>query len=172
MTAYAIMIETPEERSRFEQIYLQYKGLMFHAANQILHNPQDAEDAVHQAFVKIAENIGKIERPICPRTQSYVVTITENQAIDRYRARQRSHDIEYIDEIESLVTPPPEITTVADCILKLPPRYRHVILLKYSQGFTTEEVARMLDITPANASKLDQRAKKRLLEICREEGVL
>lgn len=54
------MLETPEEKSLFEQIYLEYRGLMFHVAYEILHNEQDAEDAVHQAFVKIAENIKKL----------------------------------------------------------------------------------------------------------------
>ena len=90
MLIYLQMIETPEEKSKFEQIYLQYKGLMFHVAFQILHNEQDAEDAVHQAFVKIAENIRKIDQPVCPKTHGYVVTIVENKAIDQYR-KQHKH---------------------------------------------------------------------------------
>lgn len=63
MIIYLQMLETPEEKSKFEQLYLEYKGLMFHVAYEILHNEQDAEDAVHQAFVKIAENIKKIDDP-------------------------------------------------------------------------------------------------------------
>lgn len=77
MLIYLQMLETPEEKSLFEQIYLEYCGLMFHVAYEILHNEQDAEDAVHQAFVKIAENIKKIDAPVCPKTHSYVVTIME-----------------------------------------------------------------------------------------------
>ena len=60
MLLYLQMLETPEEKSLFEQIYLEYRGLMYHVAYEILHNDQDAEDAVHQAFVKIVENIKKI----------------------------------------------------------------------------------------------------------------
>ena len=82
MLIYLQMLETPEEKSLFEQIYLEYCGLMFHVAYEILHNEQDAEDAVHQAFVKIAENIKKIDAPVCPKTHSYVVTIVEHQAIE------------------------------------------------------------------------------------------
>lgn len=85
MLIYMMMLETPEEKSLFEQIYLEYRGLMFHVAYEILHNEQDAEDAVHQAFVKIAENIKKIDAPVCPKTHSYVVTIVEHQAIDQYK---------------------------------------------------------------------------------------
>lgn len=60
MLLYLQMLETPEEKSLFEQIYLEYRGLMYHVAYEILHNDQDAEDAVHQAFVKIVENIKKM----------------------------------------------------------------------------------------------------------------
>lgn len=59
MLLYLQMLETPEKKSLFEQIYLEYRGLMYHVAYEILHNDQDAEDAVHQAFVKIVENIKK-----------------------------------------------------------------------------------------------------------------
>ena len=50
---------------------------MFHVAYEILHNEQNAEDATHQAFVRIAENIRKIDVPVCPKTRSYVVTIAQ-----------------------------------------------------------------------------------------------
>lgn len=43
MIVYLQMIDTPDDRSKFEHLYLEYRGLMFHAANQILHNEQDAD---------------------------------------------------------------------------------------------------------------------------------
>ena len=61
---------------------------------------------------------------------------------------------------------------LAACMAKLPSRYRQVILLKYHQGFSCREIAKQLNITEANAIKLDQRAKNRLLQICKEEGIL
>ena len=61
MMIYLQMIDAPEDRSKFEQIYMEYRSMMFHIANRILTNEQDAEDAVHEAFLKIAENIEKIE---------------------------------------------------------------------------------------------------------------
>ena len=57
MIVYLQMIESPKQKSVFEQVYIQYKSLMYSVAYSILGNSQDAEDAVHHAFVKIAENI-------------------------------------------------------------------------------------------------------------------
>ena len=98
MIVYLQMIDTPEDRSKFEQIYLEYRGLMFHVANEILHNEQDAEDTVHQAFVNVAKNMEKIGVPNCPKTKGYVVTIVENKAIDLYRRRKRRQALELDDD--------------------------------------------------------------------------
>ena len=172
MLIYLQILESPEEKSILEQIYLEYRGLMYHVAYEILHNDQDAEDAVHQAFVKIVENIKKIDDPVCPKTQNYVVTIVENKAIDLYRANKRKNSSLYLDEISGIEVEATRVHGLAACMAKLTPRYRQIILLKYYHGFSCKEIAKQLDITEANAIKLDQRAKNKLLQICREEGVL
>ena len=91
MFIYLQMIEAPEERSKFEKLYLRYRDTMYAVAYRILQNPQEAEDAVHHAFLKIIENISKIQEIDCPKTKGYVVTIVENRAIDIYR-RKKAHD--------------------------------------------------------------------------------
>ena len=172
MLIYLMMIDSPEDQSKFEKVYLTYKGLMYHTAYKVLNNEEDAEDAVHNAFIKIAENISKIGEPVCPKTQVYVVTIVENKAIDLYRANQRRSKVIYLDEISGISVDENKMHGLAACMAKLPSRYRQVILLKYHQGFSCREIAKQLNITEANAIKLDQRAKNRLLQICKEEGIL
>lgn len=172
MLIYLAMIDSPEDQSKFENIYNSYKGLMFYIANKILHNEQDSEDAVHNAFIKIAENIDKIGDPVCPKTKVYVVTIVENKAIDLYRANQRRHKVTYLDDISGIEIEESNLQGLAACMTKLSPRYRQIILLKYYHGFSCKEIAKQLNITEANAIKLDQRAKNKLFQICKEEGML
>ena len=172
MIIYMQMLETPEEKSKFEQLYLEYKGLMFHVAYEILHNEQDAEDAVHQAFVKIAENIKKIDDPICPKTHSYVVTIVENKAIDQYRKQQKHQTVELIDDIQGTNAHYEGDNDLTKCILKLPARYREMILLRYHHGYSVREIAGMMGISLPAAIKLDQRAKQKLKKLCEEVGIL
>ena len=172
MLVYLQMIETQEDKAKFEVLYEEYKGLMYHIAHQILRNEQDAEDAVHNAFVTIAENIQKIDAPVCPKTKSYIVTIIESRAIDLYRHKQR-HPWVSLEELPVGIQA--EYTGsdgIAKCIGKLPARYRHVLVLKHQLGFTNRETARVLKLTEVNVSKLDQRAKARLRALCQEEGIL
>ena len=172
MIIYMQMLETPEEKSKFEQIYLEYRGLMFHVAYEILHNKQDAEDAVHQAFVKIAENIKKISDPVCPKTHSYVVIIVESRAIDQYRKNQKHQSIELIDNLQGIEVNYEENNELTKCILQLPARYREMILLRYHHGYSVKEIAKMLGLSLPAAIKLDQRAKNKLKKLCEEAGIL
>lgn len=172
MMIYLQMIDTPEDRSKFEFLYMEYRGLMFHVANKILHNEQDAEDTVHQAFLKVAEHIEKIGDPKCPKTQGYIVTIAENKAIDLYRRRQKRQVVELSDDLPGVTAIYEGENTLASCILKLPARYREVILLRYYQGYSVKEVAAILGLSLSAASKLNQRAKNRLRELYEKEDRL
>ena len=172
MLIYFQMIDTPEDRSKFEQIYLEYRGLMFHVAYKILHHTQDSEDIVHQTFLKVAENIEKIGDPKCPKTQGYIVTIVENKAIDLYRRRKKRQVVELSEELPGVTALYEGESTLTACILKLPARYREVILLRYFQGYSVKEVAAILGLFLSAASKLDQRAKNRLRDLYEKEDKL
>ena len=88
MLIYLQMIETEEERSKFEEIYLEYRDLLFWLADRRLHSAEDAEDAVHNVFVKAAEHIRRIE-PAGPRTKRLLVVMLENAVTDMLRKRGR-----------------------------------------------------------------------------------
>ena len=79
------------------------------------------------AFVKIAENIQKIDVPVCPKTQNYAVTIVENKAIDLYRANKRKNSSLYLDEISGIDIEATQVHGLAACMAKLTPRYRQII---------------------------------------------
>lgn len=171
MLIYLQMLETEEERSRFEQLYRRYARLMFHVAFQILQNQQDAEDAVHQAFLSILKNFEKISQVECPKTRSLLVIIVERKSIDLLRARSRRPEGELDEEAPGLAVPLPGDGGLADAMAKLPARYREVLLLRYDNGYSTKEIARLLDMTRPAAQKLLWRAKEALRKSLEEEGM-
>ena len=170
MLVYLQLIETEEDKSKFEAIYTEYRYLMQFLANRRLHNEQDAEDAVHQVFVKIAEKIKTIE-PVSPKTKRLIVLMIENTVTDMLRKRSKHPGEEYRDV--DLLTPVPaygDKELLDECIWKLSEQQRTVIWLKYFDGYSLREIAGFMGISLASAQKLDQRAKKRLVELYREDG--
>ena len=171
MISYLCALDSPQQKSTFEEIYHTYRKQMYYAAYQILQHPEDAEDAVHHAFVKIAENIEKFSDIQCPKTRSLCVTIVENKAIDIYRKRRRSIPFSALENVPEPAVQP-HTGSLSACISRLPVNYRHVLILHHIHGYKYKEISRFLGITTANALKIDQRAKAALAKICEEEGVI
>lgn len=171
LMVYLNTIESPEDKIKFEELYYKYRGFMLKIAAQILHGEQDAEDAVHNAFLSMAKNMKIIPGLDSPNMRGFIYVVTENKAIDLLRERKRREHEEPLED-RPLHTRPDDEHHLAWCISQLPPRYRQMILLKYSHGYSTREAAELLGISFAAASKLDQRAKSRLRELCEQEGLL
>ena len=98
MFLYLAMIDSDTDKSKFEILYSEYKNLMYYTANRILRNSSDAEDVVHQAFLKIIEILNTISSPRCHKTRALLVTITEHKAIDLYREKQRRNVLPLAEE--------------------------------------------------------------------------
>lgn len=162
MLIYLQMIESEEDKSKFEAIYNQYRQLMFTVAFKILNNQYDAEDAVHQAFVSLIDNLDKVKEVDCPKTKSYVVIITENKAIDIIRSRKHMIGEELNESLLGIQIPLPGDGGLADAMAKLPARYREVLLLRFDNGYSTKELAKMMNMTEGSMQKLIWRAKDAL----------
>ena len=162
MLIYLQAIESEEEKNKFEQLYLRYRGLMYYVALKILNNPHSAEDAVHQAFLSIIENLKKVSDVKCPQTRSYVVIIVERKAIDIVRANSKIVDIAFDETIAGITIPPVADNDLADAMAKLPARYREILLLRYDNGFNTKEIAKMLNMERGSVQKMLWRAKEAL----------
>lgn len=170
---YLSAIESPEEKIKFEELYYKYRGFMLKAAKRVLRGEQDAEDAVHNAFLSIAKNMKVLPEMDSPKMKGFLYIVAENKAIDVLRDRKRRENEEPLDEDVPLCAPDDGgERSLAWCISQLPPRYQEIILLKYSHGYTTREIASILGVSFQAASKLDQRAKAKLKGFCEKEGLL
>ena len=170
---YLSAIETPEEKIKFEELYYRYRGFMLKAVKRVLRGDQDAEDAVHNAFLSIARNMKILPEMDSPKLKGFLYIVAEHKAIDILRERKRRENEEPLDEDAPLCVSAGAGERSLDwCIAQLPPRYQEIILLKYSHGYSTREIASILGVSFQAASKLDQRAKARLRELCEKEELL
>lgn len=79
---YLMMIDSENDKRKFVILYEKYRHLMLKVAYDVLRDNYLAEDAVHEAFIKVAKNMEKIGE-----TKRYLITITKNSTIDIYRKR-------------------------------------------------------------------------------------
>lgn len=173
-------IENHPDKLKVERLYDDYKQLMFHAAYEILKDQQLAEDAVHQAFLRIMKNLHKINEENRPRTRNYLVIICRNVAIDMYNQKSPLHVQEESLEMvgDTNQTNPMDIVIakesakiVTDAIIQLDPLYRDVLLLQRVYHKTREEIAQELGISVEAVKKRLSRGKAMILESLKKEGL-
>lgn len=172
MLIYLLALESPEERSLFESIYRTYRGALFNVAKAFVKNDFDAEDAVHLTFMYVTENMYKFTDGVCPKTMSYLVKTVRSRAVDILRARKRCPPIEFYD---SMPDPNPitmELSPLAECMAKLPVRYRDALILRIEYGFEFWEIGKLMNVKEGNARKIVTRARNKLRKICEKEGIL
>ena len=166
---YLSVLNTAEDKAEFEDLYIKYKQRMYHVAYSILHNVEDSEDAVHNAFLKIADNFEKIKNFSCQELQAYIVIIVRNTSINIYRKNKK--DGEHLAELDDN-QPTVNINffenidrdELIKAILNLPLVYKDILFLYYINQYTTKEISRMLDISMDAVWKRIERAKKLLKE--------
>lgn len=176
---YLSLIETQEEKDKFEQLYIKYRKLMFYVSKEILHDDFLAEDAVHNAFLRIIKHLEKINEISCHKTKSFMVIVVENVSKDLYNQRTNDRKIYFDDvdydiiddcDMEENIIQQINIEDIVKKIEMLPNTYRDVLMLKCIHELTDKEIATLLDISPAAARKRIERARQNINELCKEEN--
>lgn len=161
---YFELISTEEDRSKFEKIYIEYKLLMKYIALNILKNDELANEAVHDAFIKIINHLDSIDQVYSHKTKSFIAIVIRNVSIDNLR-KEHKHRYVNIEEINKSVFSEDNVfqkLTVEEIIEKLqelPDTYRDILELKVYYELSDKKIADILGISHAAARKRLERAR-------------
>ena len=179
MLLYFAIVGDADERKKLAQLYEKYKKKMFYVAYGILNDSFAAEDAVHEAFISISRNVDKIDDVDSERTAAYLCRAAKTRALNILEAKKREleHGI-YIEEDDEFafeeagfeqIVAQSELSVVADCINRLPEKYRIVIVLRYLDEMKPSKIAKELGIKTDTVKKRLLRGKA-LIKQHLEEG--
>ena len=171
MLIYLQMLNTPEEKSKFEALYYTHRRTMLHIAMQILKDHQLAEDAVQEAFIRLVKNFSKIGQVDCPRTRLFVVIIVRNISLTMRTEQQKQIVVEVPDattqaeyDLEEDVLGRIAYEEVLTAIQELPLIYRDILYLQCVEEYKLTEISNLIGIGIETVKKRAQRGRKILLE--------
>lgn len=173
---YLNLIDSREEHDKFEQLYLHYRDLMIFVSKNILQDDFLAEDAVHNAFLRVIKSLDKIDDIPSNKAKSFMVTVVENTSKDLYKSRKKNQGISFDDiehEIVSNCNPVEDVIqkmsvdSVVRKIDLLSHPYKEVLMLKFYHELSDKEIAKVLEISPGNARKRIERGRLKIDELCR-----
>lgn len=169
IAVYMSLIEEADDKEAFRNLYNQYKNLMMNVAMSILKNHQDAEDAVSEAFLRIAQNFQIVNKEICPKTAKQFVIIVRNVSINFYRKNQREEVLPLIYDVPDEEFDSFDAGKIQDALDKLNQEDRDLLYLHYIYGCPIKDIPKLIGKKPDAIYKKLQRAKQRLKKILEAE---
>lgn len=170
------------DQSAFEQMVSRYWDRIYAMVNQLLRNHQDAEEVTQDAFIRAHRGLVNFRGESAFSTWLY--QIATNLARNRYWywwRRRRDQTISFdqplaADKETTLVevfpaeTETPEDATVtqefvnriAECMNRLSPKHREILVLRNVQNLSYEEIAEILGISVGTVKSRIARARESL----------
>lgn len=181
LALYLAYFDDDNDKGFFEEIFNSYKKQMVTLATSILKNSSDAEDAVSEVFLCIAQKNWDAVRGIKDKTdlRNYLLKATKNTSLNMIKSKNKSNIsldtvCEYnMDDMAELtddtfvehICERSEYNMVIDAINSLNERYRNVLYYHFVMELTIDQTAKALDIPLTTTKKQLQRGKKLLFEL-------
>lgn len=148
-------------KEQFTKLILENEEMMCKVAMSMLRNEKDSEDALQSAVLTAFEKLSSLKHEKYFRT--WLMRILIN--ICNKQLRQRKRTVE-LAEIQAVSTSSAEEVEVRVAVEALPLKIRQVIILYYSEQFTTKEISEILKIPKGTVlSRLDKGRKLLRLEL-------
>ena len=148
---YLAMLDTPEEKIKFEDLYNRYRDMMYNYACKFLKDTYLAEDAVHNSFMSVIKRFDKIPADNSDETQAYLLVTVRNASIAILNEKNKIIDMD-IENVEDDTDLELEIETeyckqrVWNFIVNMDKIYSDTLALKVFYGLSNTEIANIMKV--------------------------
>jgi RNA polymerase sigma-70 factor (ECF subfamily) len=141
----------------FRELVSRYQGLLLSYLGGRLRDRSKAEEAAQESFVRAFTSLKKLRKP--ESFGAWLLGIAGRVAKEQFRDRDRSRrEKEIAQTMGTHNVEHHEDDRLDEAIAVLPETYRQVILLRYYEELTCQEVARRLDMPLGTVTKTLSRA--------------
>lgn len=165
------------DQRAFSQLVEAYQRPVFNLTYRMLGNPQEAEDAAQETFLRAYAGLDKYNPD--HKFSTWLFSIANHHCIDRLRKRRVAYvsmdDNPVMQNMQS-DTPQPEGTALAGehsaevqrLLDELEPDYRMPLILRYWEDYSYEEIAASMGLTVAAVKSRLFRARQQIAKLYSE----
>lgn len=174
------LVVEPEYMFTLESIYQKYSKSMFWTAVKILHDYHLAEDAVQQSFLRIINSASFTKNFMLDgnKLHSFLIIVVRNVSYSLHESQDFSltDDIDEFQEMDvntplNIVLSEESLKNMFEAFHQLKPNYRDIALLRFIYDYSDQEIAQLIGISEANVRVRLHRARKKLSNLLRKEGM-
>lgn len=171
LTMFLAMLETEADRQKFTRLYEAMEKKIYAVALRILENPDQAEDAAQQTWLRLIQNWEVVSALSWDKAGGYAVTTAKNAALDLIRLQRRTVPLP-----EDWNPPAPDkgedgYRYLVSLVRELPEGCRRALELKLVEELSNREIAKCLHIRESTVSSRVMRGRAMLQKRLREEGI-
>jgi RNA polymerase sigma factor (sigma-70 family) len=163
-------------KEAFAFLVNRYKDRVYKLLRGMGAQQQDAQDLTQEAFIKAYRSLSShhIDRSFA----SWLYTIAANLLRDAWRRRQADigygHNLnahEHMECPETMYLQMEKRLEIHDMLLGLSPQHRMVLLLRYTNDLSYEEIGVILDIPVSKVQNDLHRAKRKMKQLLKDKEV-
>lgn len=172
LLVYLSLLETEEQKDKFEYIYKNYCAYMFVVAKDTVHDQYTAEDVVHETFLELIRIIDSVRVSSEKELKSFLWILTRHKAVDllRKNGKVQPAEDELFDNCFDNQQSDPEIIALDNLqyemlvskMIAMKEIYQTPLLLRV-KGYKIDEIAHLLDLSAGTVKTRLFRARKMLL---------
>lgn len=146
----------------FDRVFRAHHGLVFRTAYRITGNAADAEDVSQIVFLRLFRR--DPHGDVLENEESYLRRAAINAALDVMRSRQADRTVELSDlPAEPAHDDPRELRqALGRALAQLKPRPAEIFALRFLEGFSNPQIARMLGISQVLVAVIVHRTRQQL----------
>lgn len=148
------------------QKYDKYKNMLFQITMSYLGNKYDCEDVIQEAFIRLCYYAPEFEE--AENEKRWLIRITINLCKNHVKNFWNRMKVP-IEGLEEYYSQENEKEIMSD-IIRLPIKYKSIILLHYIEGYKISEISKILNLSES-AVKMRLKRGRELLKIEMEEGI-
>lgn len=156
----------------FRELYQQTSGVVYGFAMSILRNRHDAEDVMHDAFIKIYTS-AVTYRP-SGNPMAWILTIVRNLCLNKIRAGKVCEELSEYDDIAGTHIDSDHVLdrmVLETAMNILDAEERQIVVLHAMAGFRHREIAEILDLPTGTILSKYNRAMKKMRREMEAKGV-
>jgi RNA polymerase sigma-70 factor (ECF subfamily) len=149
------------DRDAFAELVDLYKDKVYHVSYRMLGNQQEAEDVAQETFLRVYANLDNYDPQY--KFSTWIYRIASNLSIDILRKRKKNlsidaeitgaEGVDWHDRLADTSKGPEEEVLidelqeeVQDAIMGLNPKYRAVMLLRYIEDLSLQEISEVVQL--------------------------
>ncbi len=164
------------DRAFMEAVYEEHHALMYAQALLVLRARERAEDAVSDSLIALMKKISLLRTLPRNKLRAYIVTTVRNTALTAAtREGKRASAVRDVplEDIQDRQTLAPEsaavsrdqVSRVRDAIRALPERESAVVMMKFFEGLSDDEIAARLGVRAVTVRSYISRARDKLRDV-------